>query len=44
MQQIAQTPEYQARVQQEAEKAEEATNSTAGGDGFQIEQLQHTKI
>lgn len=44
MAQISQTPEYQAKVQQDAEKAEEETQSAAGGDGFQIQQLQHTKI
>lgn len=44
MAQITQTPEYQARVEQEAEKAEEQSKSVAGGDGFQIQQLQHTKI
>lgn len=44
MAQITQTPEYQARVVQETEKAEEQIKSAAGGDGFQIQQLQHTKI
>lgn len=44
MAQITQTPEYQAKVQQDAEKAEEESQSSAGGDGFQIQQLQHTKI
>lgn len=44
MAQISQTPEYQAKVQQDAEKAEEESQSSAVGDGFQIQQLQHTKI
>lgn len=40
---IAQTPEYQARLQQEAEKKQTDAN-TAADDGFKINQVDHTKI
>lgn len=41
---LKQTPQYQARVQQEAEKAEEKKQHASAGEGYEIRQLKHTKI
>lgn len=43
-QELKQTPQYQARVQQEAEKAEEEKQHASAGEGYEIKQLKHTKI
>lgn len=41
---IKQTPEYQARVEQIEEKKQEEVSQQQAQDGYEIEQLQHTKI
>lgn len=38
------TPQYQARVQQEEEKVEESQKAAVASDGFEITQLDHDKI
>jgi hypothetical protein len=44
MQEIKNTPAYQARVAQDTAKATEEASKSAQGDGFQIKQLGHTKL
>lgn len=44
MQEIKNTPEYQARIAQDSAKATEEASKNAQGDGFQIKQLGHTKL
>ncbi len=41
---LKQTPQYQARLSQEAAKAEKIAQLKTTGDGFEIHQLDHTKI
>lgn len=44
LQTIVDTPAYQARVQQAAATAEESQRQALAGQGFEIKQLDHTKI
>ncbi len=44
LEQIKNTPQYQARVQQDQEKADQQQTQQAAGQGFDIKQLEHTKI
>jgi len=44
MEQLKQSPQYKARVQQDEEKASVDQAHQQDQDGFQIEQLDHTKI
>ncbi len=41
---IKETPQYQARLEQDAEKQEQQQQDQADGEGFEIRQLGHTKI
>jgi hypothetical protein len=41
---IVETPEYQARVEQQTAEEQKHADETAAGAGFQITQLGHTKI
>ena len=41
---IKDTKEYQARVQQDAEKKSEDEQKAVASDGFEISQLDHTKV
>lgn len=41
---VEQTPQYQARVQQHQQEVEEKQQTQADNDGYQIDQLDHTKI
>lgn len=44
MHELKNTPQYQARVQQDEEKAVEQSEHDAAGEGYEIRQLDHTKI
>lgn len=41
---LKETPQYQARQAQEAEAAQHKVQTLNAQDGFQIEQLKHTKV
>ncbi len=41
---IKQTPEYQARVEQNAQAQTQAEEAHSGQEGFEIRQLDHTKV
>lgn len=42
--QIKDTPQYKARVQQDQDKVDEQQSKQSAGQGFDIKQLEHTKI
>lgn len=44
LEEIKHTPQYQARVQQDQEKADVQQAKSSAGQGFDIKQLEHTKI
>ena len=44
MEQLKQSPQYQARVRQDEDKATESQEKRDDQDGYEIEQLVHTKI